>query len=240
MKMNKKTVITLTISVVVIAVLISLIFRLVGGNLDVVGQASVKSFDQVLKTIPGQVIADDVNVGWSLAAPGDPVRFIWSEDYSKSPLHDIMMEFDAAPFLAAGLDPDELPENYSFYNGMLMVGSKLGDDRFADDSDATAIAAYEQIVRKYRSVINYHTSLDHFGVMLGDGNMFEWARDLSTNTTTGDIQDKDIVFVLNPEPLIAAGVDPAKLTGWVYLQVSAEENGKPVQVYKFLKPFNIG
>ena len=74
---------------------------------------------------------------------------------------------------------------------------------------------------------------------LGDGNMFEWAKDMLKNTATNTDQDKDIVFVLNPEPLIAAGVDPAKVTGWVYAEVPVEENGKTTQVYKFLKPFNL-
>ena len=35
--------------------------------------------------------------------------------------------------------------------------------------------------------------------MLGNGNMFEWAKDMKTTGMTID-QDKDIVFVLNPEP----------------------------------------
>jgi hypothetical protein len=52
-------------------------------------------------------------------------------------------------------------------------------------------------------------------------------------------QDKDIVFVLNPEPLIAAGVDPEKVEGWAYAQVPVEENGETTQVWKFLKPFDL-
>ena len=104
--------------------------------MDVVGQQSVASFDEVLKTIPDQVTADETNAGWSLMAPDGSVRFIWSEDYSKSPLHDVMLEFDAEPFLNAGLDPDKLPEQYDYYEAempgksggkMLMVGTKLGE-----------------------------------------------------------------------------------------------------------------
>ena len=61
--------------------------------------------------------------------------------------------------------------------------------------------------------------MDHFGVKLGGGNMFEWAKDLEINVTTKQAQDKDIVFVLSPEPLIAAGVDPQKVEGWLYSPV---------------------
>ncbi|MDR3314562.1 MAG: hypothetical protein LBS96_08950 [Oscillospiraceae bacterium] len=213
-------------------------------SLDVVGQQSIASFDAVLKTIPGSVKADELNAGWALTAPDDSVRFIWSDDYSKSPLHDVMLEFDAQPFLDAGLDPEKLPDNYAFYEGdamgvkMLMVGTKLGgNDKVSGTS--TALSAYELIVNQYRDTINYHTSLDHYGVKLGDGNMFEWAKDMKTNSYDDSVQDKDIVFVLNPEPLIAAGVDPALLKGWAYASVSVEVDGKPVDVMKFLKPFDL-
>lgn len=217
-------------------------------SLDVVGQQSITSFDEILKTIPDKVQADELNVGWSLTAPDDSVRFIWSEDYSKAPLHDVMLEFDAQPFLDAGLDPEKLPEDYTFYEGdtmggmgnqMLMVGRKLGNDKLTYKDSPTALTAYEQIVNKYRDALNYHTSLDHYGVKLGNGNMFEWAKDMKTNGYDNSNQDKDIVFVLNPEPLIEAGVAPDKVEGWAYAQVTVEENGKTEQVWKLLKPFDL-
>jgi len=217
-------------------------------ELDVVGKQSINSFSAVLNASGDKVKADELNVGWALTAPDDSARFIWSEDYSIAPLHDVMLEFDAQPFLNAGLDTSKLPDNYAFYEGetmgemgskMLMVGKKLGKDKLKYNGDPTPLAAYEQIVNKYRDSINYHTSLDHYGVKLGDGNMFEWAKDMKTNIYDNSVQDKDIVFVLNPEPLIAAGVEPEKVEGWVYAQVPIEENGKTTQVWKLLKPFDL-
>lgn len=237
--MKKNTKIILAVGAVVLIALLVIVFQTVGGNLDVVGKQSVASFDAVLQAIPAQVKADTINGGWSLLAPDGTVRFIWSKDYSKSPLQDAMLELDAKPFTDAGLDVGKLPVNYTSYDGMLMVGTKLGNTEFQYSGAVTPLASYEQIVNNYRASINYHTALDHYGVKLGDGNMFEWAKDMTKNTSTGKDQDKDIVFVLNPEPLIAAGVDPAKVVGWVYTQVPVEENGKTIQVYKFLKPFNI-
>jgi hypothetical protein len=237
------------LSVVFVAALVFSLAACSGGvkALDVVGQQSVRSLDALLKAVPGSVSADEANAGWALSAPDDSVRFIWSEDYSRSPLHDVMLELDAQPFLDAGLDPDKLPENYVFYEGdtmggmgsrMLMLGTKLGaDDKVS--GTGTALSAYELIVDNYRDSVNYHTSLDHYGVKLGDGNMFEWAKDMKTNGYDDSVQDKDMVFVLNPEPLIAAGVDPEKVEGWVYTQVPIEENGKTEQVRKLLKPFDI-
>jgi hypothetical protein len=203
------------------------------GKLDVVGTDSVKAFDRVLKQIPQAVMPDEMNGGWSLAAPDGTVRFIWSKNYAESPLHDVMLEFDAAPFLAAGLDPGKLPENFAYYEDKIMVGTKLGQEQLGYQGEATPLASYEQIVKLKRSSIGYHGALDHYGVNLGDGNLFEWAKDMGTN-------DKDIVFVLNPGPFIAAGADPSKIDGWVFTKVTVDDaNGKPVEVDKILKPFNL-
>ncbi|OYO59652.1 hypothetical protein C8E03_10468 [Lachnotalea glycerini] len=208
-------------------------------ELDVVGQQSIKSFDEVLKTLPDQITVDETNASWSLEAPDDSARFIWSQDYSKSPLYDVMIEVDATPFINAGLDPDKLPNNYTYDNGMLKVGTKLGKEELTYSANTTPLTSYEQIVNHYRTSINYHTALDHFGVKLGDGNLFEWAKDMKTNGSTEENQDKDIVFVLNSEPLIEAGTVPDKVEEWTYAQVEVMENGKTLQVYKFLKPFDI-
>jgi hypothetical protein len=201
-------------------------------QLDVVGKESVTSFSAVLDAAGGQVQADAMNAGWSLTAPDGAARFIWSEDYSRSPLHDVMLEFDAQPFIDAGLDTGKLPESIVVYGDMLMVGRKLGADALKYDGSPTALAAYEQIVSHYRDAIGYHAALDHYGVNLGDGNLFEWAKDMSTN-------DKDMVFVLNPEPFINAGVDPDAIAGWAFAQVTVDVDGKPTEVDKILKAFDL-
>ncbi len=226
MKKVKKAILTICAGAMAVLALVGC------SQLDVVGRASITSFDAVLKAIPDKVQADEMNVGWSLSAPDDAVRFIWSEDYSRSPIHDAMLEFDAQPFIEAGLDPSKLPENIQYYEDKLMVGTKFGSDELKYFGKATPLKAYEQIVNLYRDSIGYHTALDHYGVKLGNGNMFEWAKDMSTN-------DKDIVFVLNPEPFIAAGVDPNAVTGWVFAKVPVEENGETVEMDKFLKPFDL-
>ncbi len=239
MKKNTKIAIISAVALIVVAVLVLVVLGLAGGKLDTVATQSAASLDAVFAAAPTLVAEDVMNGGWSLAAPDGEARFIWSKDFSLSPLHDVMVELDAKPFVDAGLDTAKLPASYSAYDGMLMVGTKYGQDRFTYTGDATSLASYQQFAGLYPDALNYHASLDHFGVKLGDGNMFEWAKDLAKNTTTGAVQDKDIVFVLNPEPLIAAGVDPAKVQGWVYAQVEVMENGAKVQVYKFLKPFDI-
>ncbi len=239
MNRNGKIMAAVGTAAVLVAVIVAAVVKTAGGSLDVVGAKSITSFEAVLNTLPDNVIADKTNGGWSLRAPDGSVRFIWSEDYSKSALYDVMLEFQAAPFVNAGLDTGKLPDNYAANDEMLMVGTRLGTGQPVYEGAITPLTAYEQIVNKHRESINYHMDLDHYGVKLGDGNMFEWAKNMETNTVKNIDQDKDIVFVLNPAPLIAAGVDPEKVEGWVYAPVSVMEKGKTLEVYKFLKPFNL-
>ncbi|MDR1300882.1 MAG: hypothetical protein LBK43_00215 [Treponema sp.] len=226
MKLTAKRIIPTVLVLLVLAALSC-------GKLDVVGTGSTASFDQVLQQIPQHLMADEVNRGWSLAAPDGSARFIWSRNYAESPLYDVMLQFDAAPFITAGLDPEKLPENFTFHEGKLMVGIKLGQETVQYSGEITPLASYQQLVKLKRSSIGYHGALDHYGVNLGDGNLFEWAKDMGTN-------DKDIVFVLNPEPFIAAGTDPSRIAGWVFANVTVDdEKGKPIQVDKILKPFDL-
>jgi len=202
-------------------------------KLDVVGSYSVRSFNELLQNAPQLVSEDKANGGWSISAPDNNVRFIWSKNFAESPLYDVMLEINAEPFIAAGLDPSRLPDNFIFKDGMFTVGIKLGNEKLSYQGEATPLASYEHIVKLKRGSIGYHGQLDHYGISLGGGNMFEWAKNLTTN-------DKDIVFVLNPDPFIKAGINPNSIEGWLYAQVTVDdENGKPVQVYKFLKPFNL-
>jgi hypothetical protein len=203
------------------------------GKLDVVGKDSASSFQALLNAASKNVMADEMNGGWSIAAPDSIVRFVWSKNYAESPLHDVMLEFDAAPFIEAGLDPERLPENFAFYDGKIMVGTKLGQETLTYNGDATPFTSYEKLVQLKRKSIAYHSALDHYGIDMTGGNQFHWAKNMNTN-------DKDMVFVLAPEPFITAGLDPKLLKGWMLGKVTVDGNdGKHVEVDKILKAVNL-
>lgn len=199
---------------------------------DVVGKVAVTSFEEMLNAASDNVSFDEEKGSWTLASPaGD--EFKWSKDFSATEA-DSIIEFDAAPYISAGLDVTKLPENYSYdlSTGRLSLNFALGDEKFNYSGEATPLDSFKKIVEAKRSLIGYHEALDHYGIALGDGNMFEWAKDMTKN-------DKDIVFVLNPQPFIDAGVNPEQVEGWVFAKVEMMENGKKFEVDKLLKPFDL-
>jgi len=144
----------------------------------------------------------------------------------------VLIEVDAKPFIDAGLDIAKLPEKY-ISGDKINVGADLGDENVSYDADVTPTASYEKIVQLKRDYIGYHNALDHFGIDLTEGNAFEWAKDISNN-------DKDIVFVLDPQVFINAGADPNKIEGWIFAKVEKmDEKGKMMEVDKLIKPFNL-
>lgn len=228
--MKSKIIILSVLGILVIGGIVFWLTKSLQG-LDVVGKESLNSFKVITKKLSNNIEFNNEWQSWALTAPDDSAIFYWSKDFSKNAFHDVMLEFSSEPFITAGLKIDKLPEGMVF-DDMIMVGTKLGNEKITYDNVATPFGSYEKIVELKRTSIKYHAELDHYGIDLENGNMFEWAKDINTN-------DKDIVFVVNPEPFIAAGVDPENVEGWVYAKIPTMKDGEKVEVYKFLKPFNI-
>ena len=190
-------------------------------SLDVVQKYAVRAFGDVLAVYPAEY-----QDGWyQLTSPDGGEKLVYDNG-------NIWLAIDASPFISAGLDVSKL-DNIAesiFYKNDLGYGLP-GWDMLNQNVKDGAFAQFEANAGYIRQSIGYHTAMDHYNIDF-DGAMFEWAKDMDTN-------DKDIVFVLNPEPLIAAGVDPENVDGWTYAQVPVMQDGKETQVYKFLKPFNL-
>lgn len=218
----------------VTAIAMVLIFALTAcQSTDVIGNISRTSFEALTNKVSDKVATDEKNNSWAITSPGGE-RFLLSKDMAGTP--DAAIEFDATPFINAGLDTTKLSTDIYSYDkasNKLKIAAELGSPKTAAKSDTKVTDSFAQLVDTNREAIGYHAKLDHYGVALGNGNMFEWAKDLSTN-------DKDMVFVLNPQPLIDAGVDPAKVTDWVFTKVPVmDENNKEIEVDKFLKPYQL-
>ncbi len=201
-------------------------------KLDVIGDRSIISFQDLLQASKGQVSSEEGNSGWSLTASDQTARFIWSKDFDRTDKMNVLIETDAKPFVDAGLAADKLPAGM-LQGDKIVVGTSLEADKISDQEMTKPLESYRQFVHLYRDHLKYHAKLDHFGIDLGGGNVFEWAKDMKTN-------DKDIVFVLNPQVFIEAGTNPDKVKGWLFATVETmDDNGKKIKVDKFLKPFDL-
>lgn len=200
------------------------------GSTDVVASSAVTSFGAMANSdsVQSQSAVLDEAEYWRLQS-SEAAVFVLGKSADND--LDMALELDATPFINAGLNPSLLSEDrysYDLAANKLAVISDLGNTPLDGAPGDSVEKTFEQWVKSYRKSIGYHTALDHFGISLGDGNMLEWAKTLDTN-------DKDLVFVLNPEPLIQAGVDPEKLESWIFGEVEVmDDEGKAVMVEKFL------
>ncbi|MDR1978374.1 MAG: hypothetical protein LBQ42_06540 [Synergistaceae bacterium] len=203
---------------------------------DVVGQSAVTSFAAMLEALEVPPAADEDEGVWVLTAPDGGAAFWWRKEAKDARMFDAYLSFDAGPFVNAGLDLSKLPLNMKGMleeRGKIVVGAKLSKEPLVYEGDVTPLSSFEQIVKLDRDSVGYHSALDHYGVTVSEGSLLEWAKDMSKN-------DKDLVFVLNPQVFIDAGVDPSKVEGWVFDKVTVEDaRGRKYDADKFLKPFDL-
>jgi hypothetical protein len=205
-------------------------------NTDIVGRTAITSFSAMLEALEFPPASDDKMGAWILTDPDGNAAFWWRKSSDGMRTYDVFLCFDAEPFVNAGLDAGKLPEEMKGMlddRGKIMIGRKLSPKKLEYDGEVTPLSSFEQIVMLDRESIGYHSALDHYGVTVGDGSLFEWAKDMSKN-------DKDIVFVVDPKIFTDAGVDPTKVEGWVYDKVPQEDSkGRKFTSEKFLRPFNL-
>jgi hypothetical protein len=202
-------------------------------GLDVVATGAGSSFEKLLKTLPPAAVSR-VGTMWTVQSPGGEV-FAWSADFSaRGP--DLLLQIPAGDLLRAGLDPARLPrESMGYINDSREISFSLevGSDQFASRSSENPALSFREIIEKHRARFGYHPALDHFNISLGRGNLVEWASDFSKN-------DKDLVFVLDPAPFLAAGLEPARLKDWVLAKVEVvDEKGAKLTVDKLLRVYNL-
>jgi hypothetical protein len=202
---------------------------------DVVAVHAVQSFDALLRA-PGVTVARrDAAGAWVLTSPGVETLTFGGDNAAGS--NELVVTLDARPFLAAGLDPSLLPAGAQLdgdgAHASLVMRYEVGTGTFSDAADSQPVQALQDLVRNHRTMLGYHAALGHFGLALGGGNMVEWAQDQHAN-------DKDLVFVLNPQPFADAGVDVANVQGWVLADMPVTDaQGRKSTERKLLKFYNL-
>lgn len=221
----------LTVSLVLAAVAFGAAFAAP----DVIAVHAVESFDVLLHAPEVSVARNDKAGAWVLTSPGGETIRFGGDTIAGS--NELVVTFDARPFLAAGLDPSLLPAGFlvdaegAF--ARVVMQYVVGAGSFSDGAGSQPAQALQDLVRNHRMMLGYHSALGHFGLALGGGNMVEWAGDQQSN-------DKDLVFVLNPQPLADAGVDVANVQGWVLADVPMmDAQGRAFTARKLLRFYNL-
>lgn len=180
---------------------------------DVVANYGIKSWQELQLNMVDQVIINEQSI--TIMSPTDTEQFIYGDE---SKLH-----IDKAVFIEAGLDITKLTNEVRLIDEQLVIELTLS---------YSVNPTFEKLIRDNRDSLDYHPDHDIYELMLGGGNSLRWAKDIATN-------ERDLVFVLNPEPFILAGLDPEKLEGWKYTKVQIMEHGKTKEVERLLKIYNI-
>ena len=215
-------------SIIVISVVMAVLITACG-DLDVTRKDAVVSFGIVSEAAP---IEEYEANRWKLTAPDGNAWFFFDN-------MGIGMAVDAAPFIDAGLNLSML-DNVGEHN--LNPGkesiyfSTPSIDMLNQNVKETALEQFEANIGSLRKYLGFHAAGDHHAIEFGNGDSFEWARDMTTNQTNDTPQDKDIVFALNPQPLIDAGVDVENIEGWSYVTLQMMGESIP----KLVKAFDLG
>ncbi|MCL2001055.1 MAG: hypothetical protein FWG74_06435, partial [Planctomycetes bacterium] len=199
---------------------------------DVTAKYAKSSFAELLAALPPESGLKPFGMGWIFSAPDGSAEFFWTTSGEEE--CSVILRTPSYPFLEAGMDPSLLPDGM-LVDDMLIFGlsrhdmqdshnphgsrnagaSKesadfTGNIDWGDDKNReSASSSFAMVIDSYRERFGYHFQFGHFGVELDGGNLLEWAEDLETNNL-------DLVFVLDPEIFLRAGVNKDLVKGWVF------------------------
>lgn len=185
---------------------------------DLVAQKAIESFNELTFHIEQNIVSGED--GYHIISPDQTETLLLGENIS--------LLIDAKPFTDAGLKLDELPDSIKVVDNQLIISSK-----YQKSIDSSLSAAFEDCIWSNRKQLSYHTNHDIFELSIDGGHSFKWAKEIENS-------EKDMVFSLDPEPFIQAGLDTDKLEGWGLTTLDKmEAGGKITQVDKLLRIYNI-
>jgi hypothetical protein len=174
----------------------------------------------------------------------DDDKFEWTKDTSANKI-DFAMVMLAKPFLDAGLDPKKLKgSNYVFKPEGKESGMKIPNLLIhpfnLNDKKQTAQGskdAFRRLLKEDSNLVKYHKGMKHYRLLLNDGFEVQWSEKLG-------LTNADMVFIIDANPLIDAGLDISKLddSGWIFKKADNDEMGnhpnRLVKIYDLKKSSN--
>ena len=124
----------------------------------------------------------------------------------------VRLTIDTGWFAKAGFDPDKFGGEAAVEDSRLTIISDHVEGVAAANGD-NIFDTFEKVLRSNRHALEYHMDHDLFELHLGGGNTYRWAKDWRTNT-------RGMTFVLNPKPLVEAGLETENLEGWTFANIN--------------------
>lgn len=189
---------------------------------DVNSDNALKSFSAILKEYPSQKGYHEALNHWGFKLPTGE-KFEWSSDMSANKA-DFAVVMLADPLVEAGLDIEKLDKNEWLYEpaGKDDMGENLPNRLIKpyDVSDKKVITdgsedSFKKLLKEDNSLIKYNEDQKQYRLLLGNGNEVQWTQELGINNA-------DMIFVIEAQPLIDAGLDVDKLegSGWSFREAS--------------------
>ena len=237
MKNSKKMVTILVFSALVVS--LAGCSRTITGNQE--SDNALDAFNEIVAAYPENKGFHKALQHWGFTLPSGE-KFEWSKDMSAN-VADFAMVMLADPLVDAGLDVTKLDENEWLYEpaGKDDMGEELPNRLIkpynVSDKKQTSNGSEDSMRRLLKvdtNIVKYHEDQKHFALKLGEGNAVQWTEELGVN-------DEDMIFVLNAEPLIEAGLDVNKLegSGWIFREASEDNMGMGANPDQIVKTYDI-
>ena len=201
-------------------------------KLDVIGNDSIASFEEMLSYFENSVSYNHNNNAFELISPDNSTIFSWCANYLSESQNDFSISVDAKVFLEAGLNESKLPADIILKDGRLIIGTNLDYLQISTSELQTPLKAYEIILEKKRYSLSFHFMGEHYSLKVGDDNSFEWAKDMRSN-------EMDIVFTLDPQLFVDTDTDLTKIQGWELKIIHTHSQMTMIETEKLVKSFNI-
>jgi hypothetical protein len=234
----KKKIVTLLVSSAILAAFTGCSRPVTG---DKEADNALFAFNKIVKAYPDKKRFHEALKHWGFELPTGE-KFEWSKDMSANKA-DFAMVMLADPLVEAGLDISKLDENEWLYEpaakddkgndlpNRLIKPYNVSDKKQSSNGSEDSM---RRLLKADTDNVKYHKDVQHFGLSLGEGNQVQWTEKLGTNNA-------DMIFVLNVEPLIEAGIDINKLedSGWVFKEASDNDMGMGTSPDQIVKIYDI-
>lgn len=202
---------------------------------------SLAAFNAIVKAYPENKGFHSALQHWGFKLPTEE-KFEWIKDMSANKA-DLAMVMLADPLINAGLNVNKLDKNEWLYEpagkdemGAVLPNRLIKPYNVSDKKQVSSGSedSMRRILKADNSIIKYHREQNHYRLIMGEGNEVQWTEKLGLN-------DADMIFVLDAEPLIKAGLDVNKLdgSGWEFRPESEDNMGMGSNPDQIVKVFDI-